>query len=386
VLKMKKILVTSGAWQSSLACIQSLGRRRHDVFLIDELQSSPINSRFCRSRIPSPAEKDEDRYLEFLLNLVKTGSYDVLVPISDSVVRYCSKHKKALERFIKMVLPDYDTLSLAADKDKLYAFAHKENIHIPKTYFPSDFLEVKKLAEKDIFPCVIKIPVSVAGKGVFYINNKEELMRAYHSKTFDGQWPVIQDFVDGDFYGLTGLAFEGKLAMFFMYRTPRKYSMEGTPPILFSVMDDVLLEQARGIISKLGWSGAINLDFLKDPQRGYVLLEVNPRFGGSLNFAYRMGIDLPWAYCQLALGTKAQEIKQPQYPQGTMFRTIFPTEIIRCCLQKGYWRTFVTNSFRLNCKTNVYWDDPGLLWGQMVETRWYWQDIKRMEDGLGAAN
>jgi predicted ATP-grasp superfamily ATP-dependent carboligase len=373
---MKKILVTSGSWQSALACTQSLGRRKHEVYLVDELLSAPLYSRYCRGRIPSPAEKNEDQYVEFVLNLVKTKTYDVLIPISETVVRYCAKHKRELERFIHLVLPDHETLSLAADKGKLYAFAAKQNIFIPKTYLPSDLLEVGKLAEKDIFPCVIKIPISIAGKGVFYIHNQEELRQAYRSQKFDGQWPVIQEFVDGDFYGLTCVALEGKIVMFFMYKTPRKYSMEGTPPILFSVVDEVLLGQARDIILKLGWNGAINLDFLKDPERGYVLLEVNPRFGGTLNFAYRMGIDLPWAYCQLALGAEPKEIKQLDYPQGVMFRTIFPTEILRCYTHKNYWKVFLKNFFSLKCKSNIYWDDPGLLWGQIKETRWYWQDMK----------
>ena len=156
--------------------------------------------------------------------------------------------------------------------------------------------------------------------------------------------------------------------------------MEGTPPILFSVNDKVLLEQAREIISKLAWSGPINLDFLKDRLRGYLLLEINPRFGGTLNFAFRMGIDLPWEYCQLALGGRDVTITQQDYPTDVMFRTIFPTEIIRCFTENGYWRTFVKNMFRLNTKTNVYWDDPGLLWGQIRETRWYWQDMHIKKD------
>lgn len=373
---MKKILITSGAWQSSLACIQSLGRRKYQVSLIDELLSAPLYSRFCHNHIVSPSEKNENQYVEFLLNLVKTKSYDILIPISDSAVRYCARHKSKLEPLIHTLLPDYETLNFASSKDKLYEFANNQNILIPKTYFPSNQQEVENLAKKNIFPCVIKTPVSVAGKGVFYINNQDELRQAYHLKNFEGQWPVIQDFVDGDFYGLTCVAYKGKIVIFFMYKTIRKYSMNGTPPILFSVIDNTLLEQARDIISKLGWSGAINLDFLKDPQKGYVLLEVNPRFGGTLNFAYRMGIDLPLAYCQLALGATPTTIKQSNYQQGVMFRTIFPTEILRCYKKKEYRNVFLMNFLNFNCKSNIYWDDLGLLWGQIKETRWYLQDMK----------
>ena len=84
--------------------------------------------------------------------------------------------------------------------------------------------------------------------------------------------------MDGDFYGLTGVAFEGKLVMFIMYRTSRKiFNGRNASDPIFRWSDEVLLEQARDIVFKLGWSGAINLDFLKDPKRGFVLLEVNPR-------------------------------------------------------------------------------------------------------------
>ena len=174
---MKKILVTSGSWQSSLACIQSLGRRMHEVSLINEDLTASAFSRYCKALIPSPSEKNEDEYIKFLFNLIKTKSFDILIPISDSVVRYCSKHKNELKEYIKLVLPDNETLHMAANKAKLYTFANKQNIPIPKTYFPSNLIEVEELSKGNIFPCVIKTPVSVSGKGVFYI--KCNLMNCY---------------------------------------------------------------------------------------------------------------------------------------------------------------------------------------------------------------
>ena len=376
---MKKALITSGAWQSALACVQSLGRRKYEVFLVDEQSSSLEYSRFCRKRIPSPPEKSEDQYVEFLIGLVKNGAYDVLIPISDSVVHYCAKHREELQRYVDLLLPDYETLSAAADKARLYTFAGQNHIAVPRTYFPEDLAQVAQLSQENIFPCVLKTPCSVGGKGVFYIRDRAQLMLAYHEGKFDGQWPVIQEFVDGEFFGMTGVAHNGGIAAHFMYRTPREYSLAGTPPVLYAVTDELLLEQAREIISKLGWRGAFNLDFLKDPLRGYVLLEVNPRFGGTLNFAYRMGIDLPYAYCQAAAKAEPPQMKQPAYPQGVMFRTIFPTEILRCFTHPGYGKVFLRNFFTPGNRSNIYWDDPGLLWGQLRETRWYWQDMKQAE-------
>lgn len=378
-----KILVTSGAWQASLACIQSLGRAGHEVYLIDQDPNLAVaHSKFCRGQILSPSEKDEAPYTDFLLDFVKRNHFDVLIPISDYCAQYCAKNRQILDQYIRLLLPPAEVLTMAANKAKTYAFAVEHKIPIPRTYFPADLNEVKTLSEKEIYPAFVKIPDSRASQGVFRVNNQEELVDLFRANHFDGQWPIIQEFVDGKLYGVSAVAYEGRVLGYHMFCADTHALQGGTQPIAFSVTDSRLLERARHLIAALRWTGAIDLDYLLTKEQQYVLLEINPRFSGSLNFAYRSGIDLPLMYCRLATEGPKAEFKQRQYKEGARFRTIFPTEIIWCYKYPEYRWTFLRNFFHINSKTNIYWDDPRLIWWQMKEARWWCQDIKQSRKSL----
>ena len=373
-----KILITSGAWQASLACIQSLGRAGHEVYLIDQDPNLAVaHSKYCRGQILSPSEKDEAPYTNFLLDFVKKNHFDVLIPISDYCAQYCAKNQAALKQYVRLLLPPAEVLAIAANKTKTYAFAIEHKIAIPKTYFPSDLKEAQELSKEKIYPAMVKIPNSRASKGVFRVNSQQELVDLFRANPFEGQWPVIQEYVEGEFFGFTAIACEGRILGHCTFKTHAQFLQGGTPPVIFSVVDPILLEQAQNLIAKLHWTGAIDLDYFKVKNRGYVLLEINPRFSGSLNFAYRLGVDLPLMYYRLAMEGQKAGLKQHPYKNNVMFRTIFPTEIIRCHTNPQYKWTFLKNFFNLNSKSNIYWDDPRLTWWQMKETRWWCQDIKR---------
>ena len=379
-----KILITSGAWQASLACIQSLGRAGHEVYLIDQDPNLAVaHSKYCRGQILSPSEKDEAPYTNFLLDFVKKNHFDVLIPISDYCAQYCAKNQAILERHVRLLLPPEEAFAIAANKAKTYAFAIANEIPIPKTYFPADLKEVLELSKEKIYPAMVKIPNSRASKGVFRVNNQRELVDLFRAEPFEGQWPVIQEFVDGKLFGVSAVAHEGQILGHYMFCTDSHVLQGGTPPIAFSVTDPKLFAQTRHLIAALRWTGAIDLDYLMKKDQGYVLLEINPRFSGSLNFAYRMGVDLPLMYYRLAMEGPKAEFNQRQYKEGARFRTIFPTEIIWCYKYPGYRWTFLKNFFNINSQTNIYWDDPRLIWWQMKETHWLCQDIKQSKAEIG---
>ncbi len=374
-----KILVTSGAWQASLACIQSLGRAGHEVYLIDQDPNlATAHSKYCRGQILSPSEKDEIPYTNFLLDFVKKSHFDVLIPISDYCAQYCAKNRATLDQHVRLLLPPAEILNIATNKAKTYAFAIEHKIPIPKTYFPADLNEVLELSKEKIYPAMVKIPNSRASKGVFGVDSQQGLVDLFRTNDFEGQWPVIQEFVAGKLFGVSAVAHEGRVLGHYMFYADSHRFQGGTPPVIVSVTDPQLLAQAKQLIAALRWTGAIDLDYLMKKDHEYVLLEINPRFSGSLNFAYRLGADLPLMYYRLAMEGPKAEFKQHPYKEGIRFRTVFPAEIVWCYKNPEYRQTFLKNFLHnMNSKTNIYWDDPKLLWWQIKETRWWCQDIKK---------
>ena len=57
------------------------------------------------------------------------------------------------------------------------------------------------------------------------------------------------------------------------------------------------------------------------------LLEINPRFWGSLELAIRSGVDFPLLYAKAAMGEKLVPVHD--YRAGVVCRWMFPGEILR---------------------------------------------------------
>jgi predicted ATP-grasp superfamily ATP-dependent carboligase len=83
-----------------------------------------------------------------------------------------------------------------------------------------------------------------------------------------------------------------------------------------SVVDDRLTGYAAAVIRELGWTGVAMVEFKKDDD--YRLMEVNPRFWGSLPLATRAGMNFPHLLCRLAMG---EEIgAAPRVREGVRLR------------------------------------------------------------------
>lgn len=375
-----KILISSTAWQGTLACVQSLGRRGCDVYVVDHdpLMSAVAHSRFCKGVVASPEEADEQAYTDFIGRHLQEIRYDLFIPISDRCVRYCSQNRSDWGQYVRLLLPPTDAVALASSKTKTCEFAIQEGITIPQTYFPADLDEVKRLCTEDIYPCVVKIPVSTASKGVFIANDQQELMRLYSSNDFDRQWPIIQRYVKGPFYGATAVAEQGEIVSSFMFSNLEQHLTGGTHPWALGASDPALLDITAKIIRKLNWTGAIDLDFIKGGDSRYYLLEINPRFSGTINFAYRLGIDLPWDYWCVSQGRPVEDRVPVAHMEQKHFATLLPTALLWSYKNKKIISDFLPGLFNFKDKNNIYLDDPMLLFFQWREAYWHWQDARKL--------
>lgn len=374
--RSKKILVTSGGWQGALTTVQSLGRLGHHMYLLGTRWDIPtFYSRFCKGRFICPEESNEQPYLEFVLNLLKSNRFDALIPISDQTVSLFSRHRELLLAHTCLHLAPQDILEIAGNKTKTYRFALENNIPIPETYFPGTNGDVAILSQKDIFPCVVKYPTGTASNNVFIIDSPQQLKNFFNSNQHQETWPIVQRKIESDFYGFTGVCRHGEILDYFMFRTDYQHSHGGTPPYAYSFVDENLLKSARLLLHKLNFTGSFDLDYMKGKSGEFLLLEINPRFSGTLNFSYKLGIDLPRTYLGLILGDDVTARPHRNYKSGILHRSVFPEEIRwsfknKKCLQ--FWLNFL----KLNSKINVYWDDPNLLKWQIKESVWTIRNIK----------
>jgi predicted ATP-grasp superfamily ATP-dependent carboligase len=75
------------------------------------------------------------------------------------------------------------------------------------------------------------------------------------------------------------------------------------------VQDDVVIEVASQIARLLNWTGIAHIDMRYDEKSGQVyVLEINPRFWGSLAGSTRSGVNFPVLSCQVTTGESLPSI------------------------------------------------------------------------------
>jgi len=362
VSERKRILVTNAQWEAALGCVQSLGRLGHEVFVFGESIDHPVlSSRYCSGLVPSRGASTPDAFAEDLLRTLADGRYDLLVPISDLEIDAVSGHLEEVRRHTRVAISEPAQIDVAKDKARTTQLAAAAGIATPRSYFPRDMAEVEALSRSVAYPCVAKIPVSTASMGVRVVADPDALLRFFRERGTPENWPFVQDFVTGDLYDVTAVCAEGEVVAYFAFRSPIESQVGGTPPYAYTVNDPGLIETTRKVLRALKWHGAVDLDFLKGEDGQYTLLEVNPRFSGTINFAYKMGVDLPRAYHDLAFD-RLQPDYQATYPEGVLFRTLVPSEV-EYLNRQGLRAVgqIVAKSFQRPSVSNIYWDDKSLL-------------------------
>src|SRR3989338_3982111 len=131
MLKRRILLATTRA-SASRAILESLGKRGHEIFLVDvNPRIAAFSSKYCTKSFVCPSEKDKDSYVSFVLNILKKESIDLLIPTSDTSTEYFSEVREEVERYTRMVLPSKELIDLANNKDKTYRFCQIRLFTIP---------------------------------------------------------------------------------------------------------------------------------------------------------------------------------------------------------------------------------------------------------------
>jgi predicted ATP-grasp superfamily ATP-dependent carboligase len=116
---------------------------------------------------------------------------------------------------------------------------------------------------------------------------------------------------------------QGDCVAWFVHERLREYPLSGGPSTdRRSVHDARLVELSLALLRRLGWRGIAMVEWKMGQ-----LLEINPRFWGSLELAIRAGVDFPVLYARAASGDALGP--PPSYPDGVRCRWVMPGEILR---------------------------------------------------------
>lgn len=350
------VLVLDGISRKSLPVVRSLGEKGIDVTVGEAVRFHTSGfSRYCKRTIvyPSP-KKSEKEFVNFLFDELKRKRYSCIIPVADETVLAVVKHKDELKNLTAVPFPDSSVFLKAADKENTLKIAIELDIPCPKTIFVSDLTELEYLKDSLRYPVVIKPKESYGSRGIRYISEKKELIDEYKMAHRVYEYPLIQEYIPpgGAAYGVSALL-DGlsEIKALFVHRRLREYPVTGGPSTQrVSVLKPEIANLGIRMLKALGWFGVAMVEFKVDPRDNTPkLMEVNPRFWGSLPLAILAGVDFPYLLYQLALGVDVEPVLK--YKSGVKCRWLLPGDLLnflsnlkRGKLETGFFSSFVNGT------------------------------------------
>ena len=302
------VLVTDTHYKNGLCAVRSLGR--HGVTVVAAAPrrlAAGASSRFAAARIVYPPPTRVDEFLSVINRAVERHSIDVILPMSLELVEVFARNRSSLPDHVQIPIVEMNKFVVAADKASAVSFARAVGVPTP-TVFASP-------SEVERFPVVVKPSL---GSGVVrYVNNADELVEAFTPDS------TIQEYLAGTGYGFSALFDHGVEKAFFMHRRVREYPVTGgASTAAESFYDERLRDHGLKLLRTLGWHGVAMAEFIYDERDGeYKLIEINPKFWGSLDLPIAAGVDFPWLATRLALGHDLPDIAE--YEVGLRFQWFF---------------------------------------------------------------
>ncbi|BCJ89702.1 phosphoribosylglycinamide formyltransferase 2 [Terrihabitans soli] len=296
-----RILLTEGASTSAREAVTALGLAGHHIEIMDpDVHCISRFSRFVRKvhRCP-PIASHPKAYLEFALELSRTGQFDVLLPIHEQGLIF----SKALHRIpegTSIALPAYEAYSTGLDKWTFSQKMRELGMPQPQTRVIDNAADIPDPGT----PFIVKRPMSTASRGVQVVKTKDDAAAARVQTGGEHGPIIIQDFIDAPLEHAQLLFDHGRFVAMHGYRQIIR-GAGGGEALKESVWRLRVKTEMEKFAKALNWHGAISLDYLWKDETPY-FVDCNPRLVEPMS-AHFSGLDLAGLLVRISLGESPEE-------------------------------------------------------------------------------
>ncbi|WP_297793835.1 ATP-grasp domain-containing protein [uncultured Marinobacter sp.] len=315
-----RILVLDGNQRASLAAVRSLGSKGLWVAVGESSTTSLAGfSRFCSYTLAYPDPFSSPRlFFDELLRQILELRISFLLPVTEATTYVLLQYRDELPEKVVLPFPDNQAVEQLANKNELFKLAQKLGIPVPKTLYCQSVDDgLRALDRIDRYPVVLKpykskilqqdsilsTQVSVAGSR----KQAKAVLEKY--PYFDFPF-TVQSFIEGGGQGIFALFDHGEPVCYFAHKRLREKPPGGGVSVLCesAPVNQQLKDAANKLLQHVRWHGVAMVEFRVSTDGTGYLMEVNPRFWGSLQLAIDSGIDFPWWLYLVSTGKSIPQV------------------------------------------------------------------------------
>ena len=301
---MKNVLVTSGETRMALAICRVLSSNGYRVFAGSNRPfSMTAASRHCAGSMvyASPFTKQHE-FIENINNFAKKNNIGILLPVLEETFTI-AKNRTHLGKSMALAIPEYSGILAVHDKGNLAVLGSKLGILVPNTLELGALLSGQSSLSSLTFPVLLKPKQGGGGWGMEKFASADTLLDFIQKQKIHPERYIVQEILEGRQVCACALYQNGTFLGGDAYRPLHSWPLGcGQATIRETVFHDQALLSLRTLLDHLGWHGVCEADFLVDSTGKAWLLDVNPRFWGSLGHNIDAGVPYPLYYCKMCEG------------------------------------------------------------------------------------
>lgn len=325
----RRVLVLDGDQASALAIVRSLGRRGITVDAGERgAKFLSSHSRYVHDSLiyPDPLAYPT-AFVETITERLRRTRYDLVIPVAEDTLQPLAAARASIEPLAPLAIAPTAGLEIMTDKARTFALAEQLGVPVPASRTFSSEAELSLAAPSLTYPVVVKPARSIAAKtrvklNVLYAHDADELLALAEGPLALGE-VIVQEYFRGAGVGVELLADHGEIVYAFQHKRLHELPLTGGGSCLRESVpvNPLLLEHAQKLMRATSWHGVAMVEFkLDEKTNDSRLMEVNPRFWGSLPLAVAAGADFP--YYLVELMTRGKRPEDAAHEIGTISRKL----------------------------------------------------------------
>jgi hypothetical protein len=282
---------------------------------------------------------------------VKYFKPDLIIPIGSLSVKTCSLYYRNIS-----LLPDEESLEIAFNKDKMTILNTLENVNYPNCTVVDTIEQlINYCIDKD---CVIKSAnETLLNFDPFYISNGDVTNSSnfikIRSLIDNGAKLLVQERVNGVARGFFCIADKGVIAIYYMHERIRELPITGgSSTAAESIYCEEMYNISSEIINYLKWTGPLMIEYKYDQlNKKYNLIELNPKFWGSLDLSYAIGFNFGKCLIDIYQNNFINPVKN-NYQVGVKFYWILDGDLVALFKRREFFK--IKDYFKKNAKNGLF--------------------------------
>ena len=315
--KIRVLVVDSGGKQP-YAMIRGLKEIGCHVTVICGSKKDPcyVSNRPDEKILNTVYKINNDDKFHYLLSLVASGMYDVLMPVGERSTDFVTQHEDEFKKYVKIACAPRDVYIKCYNKQITFDQAMISGVPCPYTRRSNQ--EIEEFLKHAKFPIIIKPRKGIGSIGFHKFKTEEEFREYLADPTFHMDDYVIQEFVDFE-HRIGTLIFmdqKGQVCTSYATNVLRWFPLDAGSAVFLGTIDSPdLLHQTGKLLKDLEWKGFAAACFMIDKHTGEPkLLEINGRIPASVKLGFMCGFNIAKQMIEMIYDEEVT-----RYPENTQF-------------------------------------------------------------------